>query len=116
MHGTFFCHLYKVTHFVRDDKKYIEEVGIYENSEASKYLPKSGINSLELNSRISFLRIGNKACNLCEEEKSLEHFPMACKQLETKINYVFMSKHMTGSKELTIGNTVFRTKDNIGTL
>ena len=44
MHGKCFGHFYKVTHFVHDDKKYIEEVGIYENSEASKYLLKSGIN------------------------------------------------------------------------
>ena len=71
----------------RDDKKDIKEEGIYENSEASKHFFKARTNSLELNSRTHFLRNGNRLCDLCEEEETLEHFLLNCEQLETKRNY-----------------------------
>ena len=92
----------------RDNKKDIQDEGIYENSEASMYLCRARTNSLELNSRTHFLRNGNRICDLCEEEETLEHFLINCEYLETKRNYELLSKYEKESKEETVGSLLFK--------
>ena len=94
----------------RENKNKIEDEGIYENSEGSMYLCKARTNSLELNSRTHFLRNGNRICDLCEEEETLEHFLLDCEKLETKRNYKLLSRYRKESKEETIGSLLFKIK------
>ena len=92
-------------------KKEIREEGIYDNRESSIYLFKARANALEVNSRIHFLRGGDRKCELCgNKEENLVHFLMECEHLKEERSSSLIEEYKGETSNDTVGNLLFKTK------